>query len=121
MMQLALLVACALASASKPARPCDCGALAGAGAAERHVVPPSFASRNLSAQVVLLKVPETGSSTAANLLAEIAAARSIPSWVSTKSGEFDRVVAAPGRTAPKWALGHRGWGAWLHDLSLIHI
>ena len=81
----------------------------------RVVVPAAFASRNLSSQVALLKVPETGSSTAANVFAELAAKFKRPAWVSMRPGEFERVVAAPARTAPKWALGHRGWGPWLRD------
>ena len=105
------------------AKPCDCGALAelvGGSSPrraerERVAVPSSFLSRNLSSQVVLLKVPETGSSTAANLLAELARSRRMPSWVSTHAGEFEHVISEPPRSAPKWALGHRGWGPWLHD------
>ena len=99
-------------------RDCRCEDLALARRApvpRRVVVPAAFASRNLSSQVALLKVPETGSSTAANVFAELAAKFKRPAWVSMRPGEFERVVAAPARTAPKWALGHRGWGPWLRD------
>ena len=99
-------------------RDCRCEDLALARRApvpRRVVLPAAFASRNLSSQVALLKVPETGSSTAANVFAELAAKFKRPAWVSMRPGEFERVVAAPARTAPKWALGHRGWGPWLRD------
>jgi hypothetical protein len=103
----------ALATAKKS---CRCSDLALDGGADRRVtIPASFASRRLSRQLVLLKVPETGSSTMSRLLEELAAGSRRPTWASTDRAEFDAVVRESARDAPKWALGHRGWGHWLHE------
>ena len=104
-------------------KPCKCSDLEvdGQGSVSRRsprevfVVPESFASRTLSRQVALLKVPETGSSTASKLMDELGAKLEMPVWMSMNKGEFERVVSEAPRNASKWALGHRGWGSWLRE------
>ena len=110
----ALLLWC-VASTTHARKGCQCSDLRLEEATEsRVVIPRTFASRRLSAQLVLLKVPETGSSTATRLLEELGEALERPVWSSVDRAEFDAVVKDSGRDAPKWALGHRGWGGWLH-------
>ena len=71
-----------LASARKDGRGCRCDDLAGPRTAPRvYDVPVGFRTHNLSSQVVLMKVPETGSSTVSNLLVELAAKRQRPLFI----------------------------------------
>ena len=87
------------------------GAL-GAVVARRYRVP---SSKELSRQLVLIKIPETGSSTAALLLSEIAAKRGIPCWQHGGDLSFSAAIEKRPRSAPKWALAHRGWGPWVEE------
>lgn len=80
---------------------------------QEFVIPASIPTRELPRQLVLLKVPETGSSTAANLLNEIADHVGVPAWLSGSKTEFDKVVATSAKSAPKWSLGHYPYGDWI--------
>lgn len=103
-----------LASARKDGRGCRCDDLAGPRTAPRvYDVPVGFRTHNLSSQVVLMKVPETGSSTASNLLVELAAKRQRPTWSTMGNDGFEDVVVNAPIDAPKWAIGHKPWGPWL--------
>lgn len=82
-------------------------------AVQEFVIPASIPTRELPQQLVLLKVPETGSSTAANLLNEIAVHLGVPAWLSGSKIEFEKVVATSSKSAPKWSLGHYPYGDWI--------
>lgn len=110
-----LLIFLHAASADKKCR-CDAPEIVDALAA---VAPPAplrlsvRGARPLSPQLVLIKIPETGSSTAAALLSELAAKRGIPCWQHGGALSFAAAVEKRPKGDPKWALAHRGWGPWV--------
>ena len=81
---------------------------------------PSNLTAPLPKQLVLIKVPETGSSTTAQLLADLAARRRIPCWVpgawkDNTPLSFEDAVEKTGKHVEKWALAHRGAGDWVSE------
>lgn len=83
--------------------------------AQEYLIPKSFSSRELPKQLVLVKVPETGSSTAANLLSLVADKVGAPTWQSGSKVDFERVISGPSKSSPKWSLGHYPYGEWVAD------
>ena len=84
----------------------------------KPVTVPSNLTTPLPKQLVLVKVPETGSSTTAQLLADLASRRSIPCWVpgAWKGNQpltFEDAIEKTPKHGPKWAVAHRGAGDWI--------
>ena len=78
---------------------CNCSAVRLPNNAAQSIVVPRALTRELPSQLVLIKVPETGSSTAANMLTELSARRGVPAW-SFAADDYARVVHTNERAAP---------------------